>query len=262
MPDEIGPHLLGRIPSPPDPRDFSYQELRELATFDPTLLDRSVRDVVADPEGPGKTYMRWILWLRWLRQNGYAPSPFDPKPKPPPGDVVWTDAILLDQGNTGHCVGFTGADFLNADPTSHQFQNDYGHELYYACKVIDGEPGEENGSWVRSIMKVLQQRKFIAVYAGLKNTDEIDAAVRHATICVGTDWTNDMFSPDSTSRVHPTGSVAGGHAYSIMGEQGDDYICLNHWGEWANHGLFLISKPEFAKLLDAQGEAWAAVEVV
>jgi hypothetical protein len=192
--------------------------------------------------------------------------PPPPPPDPPPADSrQWPDAHQLDQGNTGHCVGFGGAQYHNAEPVPGNYTNSDGHKVYYECKVIDGEPKAENGSTVHSLAKVLQNRKLLSTYVWAANTDDIkNWVLKNGPVVVGTDWYNDMFNPDADGFVVPTSGVAGGHCYLVVGyyANGDYFVFQNSWGSgWGLNGYFKMKVSDFDKLLNADGEAMAAAEV-
>jgi hypothetical protein len=212
----VGPHLLGRIPSPPDERDF------ELARFLDAEPDLSI-------------------------------------------DKIWHNPRVLNQKETGHCVGFGWADWSNTDPIRNSLNNVAGHSIYYECKVIDGEPKEENGSSVRSGAKAMQNRKRLGSYAFASSLHEIRVYLRQrGPIVVGTDWYDGMFEPDENAYVRPTGAVAGGHCYVILGDLVADkaFVCLNSWGYgWGRRSHFRITWADFDQLLQADGEACGGVEL-
>jgi hypothetical protein len=216
MPD-IGPHLLGRVPSYPDDRDWTPDQLHALG------LERASAD---------------------------APA--------------WVDPIQLDQGQTGHCVGFGWAGWGDATPVQDTFQNADGDAIYYECKVIDGEPLAEDGSNVRSGAKAMQNRGRLTAYAFATNTAQIDEWFNHGPVVFGSDWYHDMFTPDPAGTVHATGAIDGGHCYLGLDDLApaeDAYLCQNSWGDWGPlHGRFKISKADMAMLLASGGEACLAAE--
>jgi hypothetical protein len=99
-------------------------------------------------------------------------------------------------------------------------------------------------------------------------------------VWVGTDWYNDMFTPDAGGRLHPTGGIAGGHAWKLRGYDSsiDMFVMRNSWGAWGGTasddgtrvamdptgatGDALISSGDLAMLLSGNGEAGAAVDTV
>jgi len=209
-------------------------------------------------------------------QLGRKPSPFDPRdyelvnyiPKLKLSLVKtkqWEFPLAaLDQGQTGHCVGFGSADWGINLPIEDTFTNADGDKIYYACKVVDGEPLQEDGSCVRSAAKVLQSMGRLQTYAFAATTKEITYWLLHnGPVLVGTNWTNDMFTPDVNNVIHATGASAGGHCYLLNGVPDcKHYHLQNSWSEtWGINGGALISIKDFAKLLRSGGEAMAAVEL-
>lgn len=170
----------------------------------------------------------------------------------------------LNQGDAPHCVGFSGASWGINEPTHTDRTNEDGHRYYYACKVIDGEPGEENGSYVRSIAKVLKAEGCVDAYAFASDMETIKYWLLYkGPMIVGTIWTKSMFAPDESNVVHPDDEVVGGHAYLINEWRADNYIGIqNSWGaEWGNNGKAYISEDDFKKIFIRGGEALAAVEI-
>lgn len=271
---EIGPNLLGRIPSPPDERDF------RLAPF---LLDSGDPLVAAlqalEKSRAARTTKDWaaiatplirqaVPWVPPAPTPDPTPTPTpDPTPAPDPTAAVsWSNSNpILDQGQTGHCVGFGGAQWGNTLPVDDHLTNDDGHAIYYSCKIVDNEPQQENGSTVRSLAKVLRQRNRVAAYAFANSVDEMVAWIMaKGPVVVGTDWTNGMFTPDASGMVRPTGAIAGGHCYLATGfdPQTSKITFLNSWGaHWANGGYFTMVKRDFTTLFANQGEAMVAVEL-
>jgi len=260
MPKEFGPHLLGRLPSPPDPRDF---KLEKFLGQDP--LDTALALLTAS-SGVAPATKKWAAVVtEYLKQ---LPAPSNPKPPAPADnkDVIYTDVRnVLDQGDTGHCVGFGWAQFGNTDPVEDSYVDSDGHAIYYECKVIDGEPGAENGSYVRSGAKAMQNRNRISAYAFASSVKDIRTFIRtYGPVVVGTDWMNDMFTPDANGFLKPTGGVAGGHCYNLVGDLPSEkaFLMLNSWGSsWGDNGHAKITWQDFTKLLKAQGEACATLEL-
>lgn len=272
-------NMLGRKPSPQDDRDYDladYLDTPDEVVEAPQVEegDESVAPLVGtDPITEAYNAMlanRSVApatkaWARVVTEKvvGNSPTP-DPTPTPAPtGDVVWNIVPRLNQGETPHCVGFGWADFGNSDPINDSYTNADGDAIYYECKVIDGEPNAEDGSDVRSGAKAMLARKRIAAYAFAKTLDVAETWVKtKGPIVVGTDWTEDMFTPTQGNFVVPTGAVAGGHCYLWSGVEDDVYIFTNSWGaDWAMGGQFKMQKADFASLYASNGEACAAVEL-
>lgn len=178
----------------------------------------------------------------------------------------WDVPKILDQGNTGHCVGFAWAGFGVVAPVEDSWNNSTGDKIYYAAKVIDGEPNQEDGSTTLSGVKAFMQFGKLQgnAYAWASATqDIIDWVKVNGPVVTGTDWYNNMMDTDASGKVHPTGGIAGGHEWLIVGV--DDtkklFHCVNSWGNsWGVNGTFYISYSDYTKLFNAQGDAVTAIE--
>ncbi|MFC7547019.1 C1 family peptidase [Plantactinospora sp. GCM10030261] len=250
--------LLGRIYRP-DPRDWSLSRLLEIAEPPDSIRQSTIEQVLAET-----TYFTdwrsYLVFWRWLKKQ-QEPAPPAPTDRAP----AWELPIQLDQGDTGHCVGFGWAGWVDATPVPGTYQNADAHALYYECKIIDGEPGEENGSTVRSGALALRNRGRVAAFGFADNLTEIDEWINaQGTVVVGTEWTQDMFTPDGDGYVKPTGSVQGGHCYLMLDrlDAEDAYLFQNSWGDnWGQSGRFKIKSRDFEGLLASQGEACCAAEL-
>lgn len=260
----IGPHLLGRNPSKPDARDF---KVSTFLSTDP--LDIALASLLKSSTSKATKAWAQVATER-IKGLNPSPSPVPPTPSPTPTpvntDKVWIDSdAVLDQGETGHCVGFGSAQWGNTDPVNDNYNNDDGHKLYYECKIIDGEPNQENGSEVRSGMKALQNRGRLSTYASATTLEEIKTWVQtKGSVVIGSDWMNDMFDPDSKGYIKPTGGYAGGHCYLLVGDLISEgaFEFQNSWGDsWGLNGRFKMKYADFQTLLDNQGEAWVAIEL-
>ena len=149
MPESIGPHLLGRIPSPPDERDFRAEHFvglgQEQTGIDPVALAKTAMSELALTNSV--SYSRWastkykdVTSTHWwkalaaLSQIAYpAPNPTptpsptpNPSPAPSGTDVVWSDKGQLDQGQFGTCTGNGWAQWGNTDPIYDTFTDGIG----------------------------------------------------------------------------------------------------------------------------------------
>jgi hypothetical protein len=182
-----------------------------------------------------------------------------------PTSREWTDEMQLDQEATNHCVGFGWAGWGDSEPVTDGYRDPDGHAIYYEAKEIDGEPRGERGSTVRSGAKAMRNRRRLGAFVFADNVDDVKRWVltRGPVVC-GTDWTRDMFDPDTSGFVRPTGSVEGGHCYLMVGYDGstDTFSFVNSWGSaWGQGGRFHMRSADFARLLKQQGEACAGIEV-
>lgn len=189
----------------------------------------------------------------------------------PTQKVEWQDVTILDQGAWGHCVGFGVAGFGNAAPIEDRLTNNQGHALYYKAKENDGEPGQENGSSVRSGAKSLQDYGYINSYAFTYDLDEMKQWIlTTGPLIVGTVWLSDMTYPDTQGFVRGSGRLMGGHCYLMTGYDPatDQFTFVNSWGtKFGAGGKFYMGAQDwfdhvFSYVLNGQtdGEACAAVE--
>jgi Papain family cysteine protease len=264
--DQLGPHLLGRVPSPRDSRDWQMRDFL-LPPADDSLLAKTVQQVLDE-----RTYFAsWpgvLMFWQWAKHH--QPAVPGPAPAPPPGPGsahAWQDNIQLDQGQTNHCVGFGWAAWGDCAPVEDTYQNADGNAIYYQCKTVDGQPGLENGSSVRSGAKVMQGRGRLGAYVFGSTTGDIKQWVTsHGPVVIGSDWTQDMFQPDADGIVRPTGLVKGGHCYLLLGYDPDTDLFEfdNSWGtSWGVGGRFFMSAADFDALVvqTPNGEACAGLEL-
>jgi hypothetical protein len=296
--DNLGPHLLGRIPSPPDERDFKLENYLHVGaptlsnTDIQALLDGAVAHLKNTTVGyaghsvawQNRTTTEWYKGLDGIAKARAALGGTPPPSPTPTGDVVYADnEPVLDQGQYGTCVGNGLAQFLNTNPIDDKFTEGmgqsatsggpYARALYYEATVLDGAPddpdapgGGQQGANVRSGMKALLNRKRIAAYAVASTLDDIKTYMHSGkgSMVVGTNWTNDMFNPDVNGYVKPTGSLAGGHCYLLVGDLPSEgaFLFQNSWGSgWGKNGRFKMKYADFQTLMNQQGEVWGAVEL-
>ena len=85
----------------------------------------------------------------------------------------------------------------------------------------------------------------------------------HGPVVLGTNWYQGMFEADKTGLIVPTGSLAGGHAYLVLGydEATKRLLCQNSWGTgWGLRGRFSLHYEDAERLLHEDGEACTPVE--
>ena len=187
---------------------------------------------------------------------------------PLPPSALWADAAVLDQGDTGTCVGHGWAGWGDSAPVVDSFVEKDALAIYYEATCLDGacDSTYQNGSTVRSGAKAMQNRKRLSAYAFLATLDEIrEWLANHGPVVIGADWTNDMFNPDDHGYIRPTGGVAGGHCFLLIGYDGDTFRFRNSWGKgWGLAGDFLMASADFQTILTGisdPGEACAAEEL-
>jgi hypothetical protein len=183
--------------------------------------------------------------------------------------VSYPSRIVLDQQDTGHCVGFSAAGWMYNAPVEFPLTPEpdtMGHQLYYACKVADGQPGLENGTDLGTLAKVLKLRKRIAAYAFTDQAAEVvDWVVRNGPVIVGTDWYRQMFYPSRVlGWLTVSGPPEGGHAYTVVGvNSGRTRLKIrNSWGtSWGRGGHAWLKVSDMQRLLNQNGEALLALEL-
>lgn len=259
--ENLGAHLLGRVANTPDDRDWN------LADFLPQSsgpdLHALLAELANDPLGRRPKFIAWATAITDALA-GVIPAPA-PNPDPP-STILWKNLdAVLDQGQTPHCVGFAWAQFGNTTPVDDHWPNEMGHTLYARAKVIDREPGMENGSSTRSGAKAMQQIGRLRNYAFARSINDIVAWITtQGPVVTGTNWHTGMFNPDSTGRVRPTGQVEGGHEWVLAGYIPNESLLIgaNSWGpNWGRDGLFTITVDDYAMLFANGGDACTAVEL-
>jgi hypothetical protein len=236
MTPRYGPHLLGAVFSSKDDRDYSLDRFAVVAQLPPAYV---------------------------------------------PPHAWW----VLDQGTAPACVGFSGA--LNqairvdlADLVDDDLAIFDGSDLYAYCKVNDGNPNGQ-GTSIRVAIDVLMRtgalvknildsdelkvgdRVKITAYARLNNATDIKTAiVAYGSAWVASDWPNSWFSPKNGVLPAPSGGIAGGHAWTIIGW--DDsrlaWLMQNSWGtDWGSGGRAWLP---YSALNGVSWEAWRTITAV
>lgn len=176
---------------------------------------------------------------------------------------------VLDQGQLGGCVGWTGADALNTAPLRHtgeRWTNADGLDFYEGATRNDQWPGNnyppnDEGSSGLGLAKYLKSRALITAYTWTFTWAQFLAALAHTPMCVGIGWTASMFTPDTHGLVTPSGPDEGGHefmvhAYDMDAPGGGQVKALNHWTkQWGAAGYFYLTFDAMAERLANQGDA-------
>lgn len=279
---DLGPHLLGRLPTTPDSRDFRAANFlgvgAAVTADDPAAL---IAQGYYELTQTQVTFKRWagtvypdVTQTHWWKALDYlkrAQAAISPAPAPDPtADKIWSlvDDPILDQGQTGHCGGFGGCQWGNLEPVSDDYRNADGDALYYEAVKIGTGGRNEDGVQSRWVAQALQARGRLSTYAFASGTVEVGEWLRtKGPVMIGSDWTNDMFTPDADGFVKPTGGVAGGHFYVLCGDVFSEgyFLALNSWGDgWGQGGFFKITYSDMKILLDGvsyPGDAIVSTEL-
>jgi len=170
----------------------------------------------------------------------------------------------LDQGQTSHCTGFAACHWRISAPVKERLPNQIGHDTYYAIKRMEGNPDGEGGATMRGLARALVAGGFADTYAFANSVAEVkDYVLNHGPILAGTMWTDDMFEPDANGILHPTGGLAGGHAWLVRGYvRGGYFYGMSSWGEgWGRRGNFYIHERDLEYLMRMYGEFVAVMQV-
>ncbi len=174
-----------------------------------------------------------------------------------------------DQGDNPWCVEYAWHHFVADGPVTHKPRRAPFWEIgsvYHEAQRQDEWDGEDyDGTSVRAGAKALKDLGLIDVYTWAFDADTVtEVVLEKGPVVVGTDWTDDMFEPDSKGVIHPTGPLAGGHAYLINGVNRDTglFRIKNNWSrEWGRRGHAYIPIEEMDALIKNYGEACLAVEI-
>lgn len=202
---------------------------------------------------------------------GRAPSPLDVRDRDFPMALALEDVPLppwrywrlplvrLNQNGYPHCVAYATEHWSAAAPVMTSPTNATADALYARCKQLDGLPPNTDGTYVRIALKVMQEQNRVARYLWATSLDELKRWVLlNGSVVAGTAWHDGMSNPDAKGVMHPTGALAGGHAYLVVGYSSIRrmFRCLNSWGEWwSQGGQAWIGEDDLWRLIRDSGEA-------
>lgn len=189
---------------------------------------------------------------------------------------MWNNPGIYDQGGTAQCVAYSTKKLLTAGPITNPLSKhpwDFT-QFYDLCQDNDEWAGDNyDGTSVRAAFKVAKQAGLISEYNWAFDEPTARAYVGLVSpMVVGTDWHMDMFTPDRWGYITPSGQLAGGHAYLLVGLDPKRqhpitghvgaYRVANSWGTgWGENGRAWISFQHMAALIENWGEAALAREI-
>lgn len=174
---------------------------------------------------------------------------------------------VLDQGETGSCVGHAAAHDLNSAPLHLNRQHNLTHadalDVYSKATAIDAFPGsyppDDTGTSALAAGKALVRSGKITAYHHAFGIAEVLAALMLRPVMLGTWWYEGMMHGGT---LRPTGAQVGGHEYLANGydAEGKRVRILNSWGAgWGDRGMAWITVDDLASLLDDDGDAMVLV---
>jgi hypothetical protein len=191
-------------------------------------------------------------------------------------DQLWSISTpILNQLNTNSCTGNAVAQFFNTDYAAPvrkakgvnwlteamalQFYSKGTHE---EDDPSDYYPPNDNGSTGLDVAKAAVDLGWADKYQHTFTFDQFRSAIATQPVCVGTLWSDSMFTPDHNGLVtvgdlSDQSNVAGGHEYLALGISYTLKQCrfLTSWGAgFGLNGQFMITFDDFENLLNNQGD--------
>lgn len=173
----------------------------------------------------------------------------------------WQVGPPMDQGETGHCIGFGFGNWSNCLPVFGNCTVSDCNRIYYEAVALDGRPGDERGCGLRPGVKAMVKRGRIARY-GFGDVDDARNFILSSGPCVfGVMWTDAMMFPDRTGTIHVGGHPLGGHCLIGYGWKDGYFYLQNSWGKWGIKGCCRIKDEDLKALMKFSGEMVAAIEL-
>lgn len=188
-----------------------------------------------------------------------------------PRTVLWEHtAPVLDQGQVGSCTGNALTQWLNTAFAQAKrpgvLDESKAVELYARATRLDSlagaYPPDDTGSSGLAVCKAGKQLGYLSAYHHAFGFDALVLALQHSPVIAGTVWTEAMMQPDEAGFIRPTGQVAGGHEYLIIGADIEHQFItmLNSWSAaWGENGRAYITFADYRALLADQGDVTVPV---
>jgi hypothetical protein len=194
------------------------------------------------------------------RSRNYPIRPMIPRGTVP-RSYTWSCGVVLDQGATPACTGFSVAHEAAARPcVVPNMTNAIGQMLYKRAKQLDEWPGEDyDGSSVLGAVKAGAEKGWYPSYRWAFSESDLCLAVGYKGPAVlGINWYDGMYQTDAKGMIQVSGKILGGHAILCNGYNVKTklYRLHNSWGPtWGLKGEAFISQKDMGRLLAEEGEA-------
>lgn len=196
----------------------------------------------------------------------------------------WKRTRVLDQGQTGTCVGHGWRGWYENEPKLHApTDGPDAFAIYRRAVRLDEWPDNDAdatapqdqlqaGSSVRAGAKAMQADGLIGSYVWATKASEIADYVTRvdgSPVVVGTNWYRSMFEPNpKTGLVRVAGGLAGGHCWVVNWWDGKHFTGYTSWGQDFGikdadgiGGEFTFTAATLNRLLREDGEACCGVEI-
>jgi hypothetical protein len=230
-------YALGRVPSPPDPRDWPIRSLLNIPALTPVLPTRHVDRIL----------------------GGSLTKRFDQGEL---GSCVGQSTGLVkrvqERRDLRRDVGI--------DPV----------QIWDRSKAEDGlpDPHSNRGTYIRTALEALRTgaptygkewnpRFRIASYFRCMTVTETKAALfATGPLVVGAEWYDSWFDPEPDGTLPDPRDMVGGHAFVFYGydDEREAFRAANSWGnEWADDGDFWVPYEYIGREVD---EVWKLVDAI
>lgn len=168
-----------------------------------------------------------------------------------------------DQGRTSECAAYSTAgieESLNWFKTGKRVSID-PHPLYLRAKELDGEPGEDTGTTLDSILKAARLMGYFERVNAYDINNDVDlryALHKFPMALVGLKIHDGWNKTPSDGRVPNGTRFLGGHALIACYYDRDGVEGVNSWGiRWGRNGFWRLTWKQYAEqFMDAKGFAF------
>lgn len=189
----------------------------------------------------------------------------------------WFEGWAGDQGSTSCCTAYSAMHWFTASPKPHTapFMDP---KAFYCEELLVDEWADNDrdcgtyatGTSVRAGCKTLvAHAEALTGYRWVlpDESDAVDvivtALLTQSPVMLGVNWYSGFDSPTATGDVKISGSIRGGHAFTLTGVSTKyrRVRAKNSWGtSWGHNGHFRFSFDDLARLVHEDGEAAVCIE--